>query len=48
MEEKTCSNCQQSFPEELLLTREDNGELVCEACSGLLADEDLSCEYDEW
>jgi len=35
------------FPEEKLLIREDTGEPVCEDCSGLVNDEDLSCRYDE-
>jgi hypothetical protein len=45
---KKCSHCLLIYPDEELLTREDNGEQVCEECSGLRADEDLSCCYDEW
>jgi DNA-directed RNA polymerase subunit RPC12/RpoP len=48
MHEQKCSECGQVFAEEYLLTREDTGELVCEECSGLLVDEDISCRYDEW
>lgn len=48
MDEQRCSNCQQLFASDSLLIREDNGLPVCEDCSGLLADEDLSCQYDEW
>ena len=49
MEELKCSACGQTFAEEFMLTREDNSELVCEACSGLLdEEEDLSCIHDEW
>ena len=44
---RRCSCCLLICPEEELLTREDNGEQVCEECSGLHADEDLSCCYDE-
>lgn len=47
MTETYCSQCQLPCAEEDLLTREDNGEKVCPQCSGLLAGEDLSCEYDE-
>jgi len=45
--EKLCSQCNGVFPEEALLQREDNAELVCEDCSGLLDNENLSCRYDE-
>jgi len=45
--EKLCSQCNGVFPEEELLQREDNAELVCEDCSGLLNNENLSCRYDE-
>jgi len=48
MHEQRCSVCRQLFPEEELLTREDNGESVCVDCSGLLSEEDLSCIHDEW
>ena len=42
-----CDHCGERWPEEELLKREDNGQLVCPNCSGLLADEDLSCQYEE-
>lgn len=45
--EKQCSQCNGMFPEEELLEREDTTALVCENCSGLLGNEDLSCRYDE-
>ena len=48
MQKQRCSQCQQEFAEEDLLLREDNGDPVCLDCSGLRADEDLSCQYDEW
>jgi len=48
MRKQRCSLCHQLFAEEELLVREDNGEPVCEDCSGLLSEEDLSCVYDEW
>ena len=48
MDERRCSICQQLRAEEELLEREDNGEPVCEDCSGLRKDEDLSCVHDEW
>jgi len=48
MREQRCTICRQLFPSEELLIREDNGETVCEDCSGLLREEDLSCIYDEW
>lgn len=47
MKEAPCSQCGIIWPEEELLTREDNGKIVCPDCSGLLADENLSCQYDE-
>ena len=47
MNEIPCSQCCQIFEEDELLPREDNGQLVCPICSGLLAYEDLSCQYDE-
>jgi RNA polymerase subunit RPABC4/transcription elongation factor Spt4 len=45
--EKQCSSCKLMFPEEDLLEREDTADLVCEDCSGLLADDEMSCRYDE-
>ena len=48
MKEERCAQCQRLFAAEELLVREDNGQHVCEDCSGLHADEDLSCHYDEW
>lgn len=48
MKELGCSVCGHVFAEDKLLTREDTGEKVCEECSGLLANEDLSCVHDEW
>lgn len=47
MKELSCSECGRTFMEDELLSREDTGELVCPDCSGLLAGEDLGCEYDE-
>lgn len=47
MADKHCSRCRRLFDEAELLLTEDTGELVCPDCSGLLAEEDLSCEYDE-
>jgi len=47
MKEAPCAQCGQRYQEDELLQREDNGELVCPECSGLLADEDLTCQYDE-
>jgi len=47
MEEARCTKCCRLYEKEELLQREDNGELVCPDCSGLLDAEDLSCEYDE-
>lgn len=35
------------YDENELLVTEDTGELVCPSCSGLLAAEDLTCQYDE-
>ncbi len=48
MAESLCSGCRQPYPDDQLLVREDNGERVCEECSGLLVNEDLSCTYGEW
>lgn len=48
MSEVRCCCCGQLFAQEELLKREDTGELFCEDCSGLWADEDLSCVHDEW
>ena len=45
--EKQCTKCMLIFPEEELLVREDNAELVCEDCSGLQEQDYLSCRYDE-
>ena len=42
-----CEQCGHIWPEEEILQREDNGLLVCPDCSGLLADEDLGCRYEE-
>lgn len=47
MNDASCSQCDQLYEEDELLTREDNGQLVCPVCSGLLTDEDLCCHYDE-
>jgi NAD-dependent SIR2 family protein deacetylase len=47
MKEQSCSQCGLLFLEEELLIREDTGEPVCPDCSGLLANEDLDCEYVE-
>ena len=47
MKEAPCEQCGRLWAEEDLLEREDNGLLVCPECSGLLTDEDLSCQYDE-
>ena len=47
MHEAPCAQCGDIWPEEELLEREDNGLWVCPACSGLLADENNSCQYDE-
>ena len=47
MTETPCSQCGLLWQEEELLQREDNGEMVCPECSGLLAGEDLSCRNDE-
>lgn len=47
MTEERCSICQQLYAVEDLLVREDTGERVCEKCSGLLAEDDLNCQYDE-
>ncbi len=42
-----CSQCRRLYEESQLVPREDDGQLVCPECSGLLADEDLDCRYDE-
>jgi hypothetical protein len=47
MTDKRCARCAMLYEEEELLVTEDTGELVCPDCSGLLADEDLDCQYDE-
>lgn len=47
MTDERCSRCRMLYEEEELLVTEDTGELVCPDCSGLLADEDLGCEYVE-
>ncbi len=47
MDYARCSQCARLYEEDELLRREDNGELVCPLCSGLLAGEDLDCRYDE-
>lgn len=47
MADKRCSRCTILYAEEELLVAEDTGELVCPSCSGLLANEDLDCQYDE-
>lgn len=47
MSEARCSQCGLLWAAEELLQREDTGEPVCPACSGLADAEDLSCHYDE-
>ncbi|WP_020677124.1 hypothetical protein [Geopsychrobacter electrodiphilus] len=47
MKEVACDQCGILWSEDELLKREDNGQLICPECSGLLEDEDLSCHYDE-
>lgn len=47
MTDRRCSQCQELYPEEELLIREDNGEAVCIDCSGLIIGEDLGCQYEE-
>lgn len=47
LKEARCSACNRLYLEEELLVKEDDGQLVCAACSGLLAHEDLGCEYVE-
>jgi hypothetical protein len=47
MKTKRCVVCGLEFPEDELLQRENDGQFVCEDCSGLLSNEDLSCSYDE-
>jgi NAD-dependent SIR2 family protein deacetylase len=47
MKESACAQCGVLWQEEELLKREDNGQIVCPECSGLMKDENLSCQYDE-
>jgi uncharacterized Zn finger protein (UPF0148 family) len=47
MNEAACAQCGIPWPDDELLQREDNGELICPACSGLLDDKEVSCQYDE-
>lgn len=47
MTEARCSGCGLMFLEEELLVKEDDGALVCGDCSGLIAHEDLGCDYVE-
>ena len=47
MKEVTCEQCGELWPEDDMLQREDNGQVVCLTCSGLFVEEDLSCRYDE-
>ncbi len=47
MKDERCSRCGMLYAEDELLVAEDTGERVCPDCSGLLADEDLGCEYVE-
>jgi len=47
MNDKRCDRCAMLYEEEELLVTEDTGEAVCPGCSGLLAHEDLGCQYDE-
>jgi len=47
MTDKRCARCGMLYEEEELLVTEDTGEAVCPDCSGLLAHEDLDCQYDE-
>lgn len=47
MADKRCSRCTLLYDEDDLLLTEDTNDLVCPSCSGLLANEDLSCQYDE-
>ncbi len=47
MQQITCEQCGQRWPVDEMLKREDNGQLVCLECSGLLADEGSGCRYDE-
>ncbi len=47
MSRAPCSQCGHLWQEDDLVPREDNGQPVCPPCSGLLADEDLDCRYDE-
>lgn len=47
MTELRCSACEELYPEDELLRREDNGALECPACAGLLLDAEFDCAYDE-
>lgn len=47
MNEAPCAQCGVLWQEDELLQREDNGQRVCPECSGLIEDEDLSCQFDE-
>ncbi len=47
MQEERCTECNELWPEEELLEREDTGEKVCIPCSGLLTADEASCRYDE-
>lgn len=47
MTDVRCARCALLYEEEELLVTEDTGEKVCPDCSGLLAAEDLGCQYDE-
>ncbi|MBE0595871.1 MAG: hypothetical protein IH614_01230 [Desulfuromonadales bacterium] len=47
MSDKRCSDCCMLYPEEELLLREDDGQLVCPDCSRLNEDDLLTCTYDE-
>lgn len=47
MKETRCAQCNQPYDEDELIPREDTGELVCPDCSGLLKDDNPTCQYDE-
>ena len=47
MTDARCAQCGQLYDEDELIQREDNGQMICIECSGLLADEDLGCQYEE-
>ncbi len=47
MTDTRCAQCGHVYEEDELIEREDTGELICIDCSGLMAYEDLSCQYDE-